>query len=275
MERHDANSVVTAEWHGAFQFNVHHIQGMMKHDSRSVVDSSSSTQKMHTSEANNLDVVLIGDSIVEHWEGKDMGISEPTLHRDHEVFEELFTRHGGGQIDGMAHGIGGDRCANLLYRLEHGEMPDGFNPKVWWLLVGTEDWKQGLDSDAIVAGILKIVATIRAAHPTSHIVVNSILPRGNERRDENPQYAALHDINHRLECYVETQNARAEPKAKNPHLAFFNATGIFLFEDPEVGYFVNPALLPDYVHPSAQGEEIWGRKIVEQVLKMTGHTSGK
>ena len=200
-----------------------------------------------------------------------MGISEPSLHRDHEVFEELFTRHGGGKIDGMAHGIGGDRCANLLYRLENGEMPNGFNPKVWWLLVGTEDWKNGVDSETIVAGILKIVNVIQEAHPRSHIVVNSILPRGNERRDENPHYAALYDINRRLECFVATENDKHDFGVTNPRLAFFNATSIFLFEDPEVGYFVNPALLPDYVHPSAQGEEIWGRKIVDQVLQMTGH----
>ncbi|CAB9515581.1 Platelet-activating factor acetylhydrolase IB subunit gamma [Seminavis robusta] len=262
-KRHDDNSALRAEWNYAFEFNVRHIRGVTKRV---------------TTETNPFDVVLIGDSIVEHWEGKDMGMNEPSLHRDHEVFEELFTKHGGGQIDGMAHGIGGDRCANLLWRLENGEMPPEFQPKVWWLLIGTEDWHVGVDSEAIVAGIIKIVMTIRQAHPSTHIVINSILPRGNEKRDDNPHYAALFDINQRLDCYVESENERRKQKlaqaeitpSKHEMLSFFNATAIFLFRDPEVGYFVNPALLPDYVHPSAQGEEIWGQQIVAKVLELTG-----
>ena len=231
---------------------MHHIQGVM--DTHSEID-----------------IVMVGDSIVEHWEGKDMGILEPTLHRDHEVFEELFTRHGGGKIDGMAHGIGGDRCASLLYRLENGEMPQNFNPKVWWILIGTQDWKAGIQSDAIVSGIAKIALAIRKIHPHSHIVINSILPRGNEERYGNPHYESLHDINHKVNCFVGSENARRKADTSIPELTFFNATDIFLFRDPEVGYFVNSALLPDYVHPSAQGEEIWGRKIVKEVLHLTSH----
>lgn len=257
--RQDDNVVVESEWKAAFEFNVRHIEGM---------------EQSLGGKNRKLDLVLIGDSIVEHWEGKDMGIVEPSLHRDHEVFSALFTRHGGGRIDGMAHGIGGDRCANLLYRLEHGEMPPDFNPKVWWVLIGTEDWSQGVASESITAGILKVIETIREAHPKSVIVVNSILPRGNEKIDDNPHYAALFDINQRLECYINTINSRQQGEdgilKRSKKLGFFNATPIFLFNDPEVGYFVNPALLPDYVHPSAQGEEIWGKQIVEKVLLMTG-----
>jgi lysophospholipase L1-like esterase len=244
---------VTAEWNYAFQFNIRHIQGMA---------------------GNDVDVVLIGDSIVEHWEGKDMGINEPTLHRDHLVFEELFSKKGGGLIEGMAHGIGGDRCSNLLWRLQNGEMPRNFEPQVWWVLIGTEDWRVGVGSEAIVAGIVNIVMTIQQAHPNAHIVINSILPRGNEKRNDNPHYAALFDINRRLACFVDSENARHAASAPQEDttlvpLTFFNATSIFLFLDPEVGYFVNPALLPDYVHPSAQGEEIWGEKIVDVVLNLT------
>lgn len=250
VARHDANTALTAEWNAAFRFNMRHIQGL--------VDNSG-----------DLDVVMIGDSIVEHWEGKDMGISEPSLRRDHEVFEELFTRHGGGKIDGMAHGIGGDRCANLLYRIENGEMPKNFDPKVWWILIGTEDWKAGVQSNAIVSGIIKIALTIREARPEAHIVINSILPRGNEEQDGNPHYESLHDINQKLECFVSSENERNQEDAETTEISFFNATNIFLFRDPEVGYFVNSALLPDYVHPSAQGEEIWGRQIVKEVLRLT------
>jgi lysophospholipase L1-like esterase len=280
-QRHDDNTVVTAEWNYAVQFNIRHIQSMTANSPEDDNDNDESTYTKTSQEAqSNVDVVLIGDSIVEHWEGKDMGINEASLHPDHEVFEELFSKKGGGQIDGMAHGIGGDRCSNLLWRLQNGEMPLNFEPKVWWILIGTEDWRVGVGSEAIVAGIVNIVTTIRQAHPTTHIVINSILPRGNEKRNENPHYAALFDINRRLACFVDSENARHQAAAMAQDqdaalvpvpLTFFNATSIFLFLDPEVGYFVNPALLPDYVHPSAQGETIWGEKIVEMILNLTAN----
>ena len=73
---------------------------------------------------------------------------------------------------------------------------------------------------------MKIVEIIRDAHPEAHVVINSILPRGNELRDENPHYQALHDINEQLACYVHSTNARTEPDSSNPQLAFFNVSKV-------------------------------------------------
>jgi len=163
----------------------------------------------------------------------------------------------------------------LLYRLENGEMPEPFNPKVWWVLVGREDWHLGVDNDAIVGGILTIVKTIQRTHPETQIVINSILPRGNEQQLGNPKFNALHTINNKLECFVHTENDKTLLEGNgDPKLVFFNATSIFLYEEPDEGYFVNTALLPDYVHLSAQGETIWGRKIVEMVLALTSDKHG-
>lgn len=42
----------------------------------------------------------------------------------------------GGDYDGLALGIAGDKSPNLLWRLQHGEMPKNLKSKVFWLLIG-------------------------------------------------------------------------------------------------------------------------------------------
>jgi len=39
----------------------------------------------------------------------------------------------------LSNRIAGDTAPNVLWRLMHGEMPDYFSPKVWWLVLGSND----------------------------------------------------------------------------------------------------------------------------------------
>jgi hypothetical protein len=58
-----------------------------------------------------LDVVLIGDSIMEHW--NDIGRSK--LKENAQVFQELFTTKGGGKINGVSLGVGGERVSTFFF----------------------------------------------------------------------------------------------------------------------------------------------------------------
>lgn len=58
--------------------------------------------------------------------------------------EMIFNQHfrkklGNATYEGVALGIAGDTSPNVLFRLLHGEMPDYFQPKVWWLSLGNND----------------------------------------------------------------------------------------------------------------------------------------
>ena len=90
---------------------------------------------------NEYDVALVGGSLIEHMAGKELGQRQTQLKRDEDVFESLFTKQGGGAIEGMALGISQDRISNLLYRLRMGELTYTFRPKVWWVAIGTKDWE--------------------------------------------------------------------------------------------------------------------------------------
>ena len=60
------------------------------------------------------------------------------------------------------------------------------------------------------------------------------------------------EINHKLFVYSELYEG----------LYFFNGTDLFI-EYEEDGVFVKKGLLPDYLHPTAEGHEIWAKGIVE------------
>ena len=234
-----------------------------------------------------VDIALIGDSMVEHLQGTELGQLVPEdLARDLDVFDQLFTKQGGGKIDGLALGIGGDRCSNLLYRLQHGELTADFTPKVWWIMVGTSDWELGTAPGAIVAGIVHIVQVLRLFHTDAQIVINSLLPRS--RLDDNE---SIQSINERLGCFVKAQSlmdddqdhtvaqAQQQQQQQQQHhhkrrLHFFNATNIFEERQDDGQFVVNPAFLvpnaeEEYRH--AHGEFLWGQKIVENVLQLIEH----
>lgn len=223
-------------------------------------------------------MVLVGGSLVEHMAGKELGQQKTYLKRDQDVFETLFTKQGGGSIEGLALGIGGDRCSHLLYRLRNGELiHPTFRPKVWWIVIGTQDWQLGVASESVVAGIISIVQSIRQIHPDAIVVINSLLPHDQSSH-------SIEEINRLLGCYVKSQSLIDEDKMRQverrqnsttPHhhkrlLHFFNATNLFMEKGNDGSYKVNPTyVLPGGEDvPDPHGEWLWGKKIVETVEQL-------
>ena len=59
-----------------------------------------------------LDVVFLGDSITEQWNGRDSGTPGEKYHNTSVVFDELFHKsQGGGSLEGLALGVAGDRVS--------------------------------------------------------------------------------------------------------------------------------------------------------------------
>jgi hypothetical protein len=68
----------------------------------------------------------------------------------------------------------------LLWRLQHGEMPDNLQAKVWWILVGANDLALTMCSeDVVTLGILRVAEEIAFHHPDAKIVIQGLLPRSN------------------------------------------------------------------------------------------------
>lgn len=66
--------------------------------------------------------------------------------------------------------------------MQHGEMPTSLNPKVFWLVMGTNDLALGMCSEEVVTlGIMRVAEEVHHHYPEAIVVVQGILPRSNHR----------------------------------------------------------------------------------------------
>eukprot|EP00980_Cylindrotheca_fusiformis_P026147 scaffold15472_cov117-Cylindrotheca_fusiformis.AAC.11 len=69
----------------------------------------------------------------------------------------------------------------------NGEMPSGFNPKIWWLEIGMNDiGRTQCSEEVVLLGVLRIVEEILNTKEDAHIVINSLLPMAELRGDFKP-----------------------------------------------------------------------------------------
>lgn len=175
-----------------------------------------------------VDLLFLGDSITEYWS------------KYPEIWEKAYGRYRPANF-----GSGGDRTQHVIWRIENGEL-DGISPKVLILLVGTNNTGNNT-AEQIAAADRKIVALIRAKLPDTKILLLAIFPRGprthNGRVDPwEEQMAKIRVINVDLASLEDGK-----------HIRFLDIGSAFLAPDGSIPDDV----MPDHLHPSAKGYEIW------------------
>ena len=144
----------------------------------------------------------------------------------------------------MNAGIGGDRTQHVLWRLDNGNI-DGIKPKLAVLMIGTNN-SNGQDNTAeeIADGTRAIVAKLRTHLPETKILLLAIFPRG-----EKPKASEL------------------SSKLADGKMVFYEDIGkAFLTEDGTL----TKEVMPDFLHLSAKGYEIWAKSIEPAVAKILG-----
>ncbi|HEY3519093.1 MAG TPA: GDSL-type esterase/lipase family protein [Gammaproteobacteria bacterium] len=130
-----------------------------------------------------IDVYFVGDSITRRWGALD--------------YPELLANFNGNFFGWNAanFGWGGDRTQNILWRLDHGELPPA-GPKVFVVQAGTNNLADFESTEvrvaAITAGIEAIVERCRRHAPTSLIVLTAMFPR-RDRPEFNSSIAAINE----------------------------------------------------------------------------------
>ncbi|KDD75918.1 hypothetical protein H632_c438p2 [Helicosporidium sp. ATCC 50920] len=184
------------------------------------------------------------------------------------VFEESF-----GAYNGRAFGIGGDQSAHLLWRVLHSELAPHAGPQVVILNIGTNDLGNAragttaaterqalLDAvDGILDRVSSIVAVLRRHLPGSFIVLSSLLPRAGEgaRRFAQPS------------AYTESLgavNAQFQAMAGRDRVVYRECAHVLLNGSGDI----EPALLPDGVHPSPAGYALLAKCYLEAVKELIG-----
>jgi lysophospholipase L1-like esterase len=170
----------------------------------------------------NVDVLFLGDSIVEFFAERAPGVWR----------REIAPL--GSVVD---FGIAGDRTQFVLWRARNGEL-DGTNARVVVLLIGTNNLATATPEN-VARGVAAIVATVREKLPRATVVLNALLPRGTP---DDPVRAKLAAVNARIAALADGDRVR-----------WLDAGPGFLGADGTI-----PAeLMPDRLHPSAAGYEVW------------------
>ena len=192
-----------------------------------------------------IDVLFLGDSITDFWRSTNPERGGKT------IWDREF-----GALKAANFGISADRTQHVLWRLRNGEA-EGYQPKVVVLLIGTNN--TGLERDGatirnttaeVVEGVTAVVNELRARFPAAKILFLAIFPRGEK---DSPQRIQIVEINRQL---AQLQDGR--------RVFFLDIGPKFLTPDGSIPR----AVMPDLLHPSEKGYQIWADAIREPLARL-------
>lgn len=223
------------------------------------------------------DVIFLGDSITHGWEGQ-------------KAWQEHF-----GAFKPVNLGIGGDQTGHVLWRITDGHELENLKPKAAVIMIGTNN-TGGHTAEQIAGGIKAIVQELKKQKPDIKILVLGVFPRGGggdaersmeqitagikpineELKKEKPDLKLLNSLVKSLE-----QQKGTIPAAKlNQKIGQINAIISKLDDGKTVFYkdigkeFLDASgglsgdVMPDYLHLSGKGYDIWGKAIKGDIEKL-------
>mmetsp|Transcript_62961 Transcript_62961/g.181111 ORF Transcript_62961/g.181111 Transcript_62961/m.181111 type:complete len:409 (-) Transcript_62961:1197-2423(-) len=209
----------------------------------------------------DLDIVFFGDEIVERLDGTSNLGSRTLGGGMREPFEQLFTKAGGGDLEGLALGSSSDTGPNMLWHIENG-LIDNINPKVWFISVGgNELFREKCTDRIVVASILQVLKAIAERKPGAAFVIHGILPRKDDPRSKS-QFLKKNWK------YAQTINTHVRKFCEHaPRLYYMQAGPLFLQETEEARgrRVIDSKLLEDGVLPTKEGLMVWGEYIAKKV----------
>jgi len=197
--------------------------------------------KRATEAGDKAQVIFIGDSITQGWEGEGK-----------EVWAKYYA-----QRNAVNLGIGGDRTQHVLWRLDHGNL-DGLKPRAAVVMIGTNN-SNGEDNtvEQIADGVAAIVKQLREKLPQTKVLLLAIFPRSE---NPSPQRGKILQVNQIVQKLADDQSV------------FWIDFGYkFVNRDGTIPH----DLMPDYLHLSRRGYEIWAEAIEDRLSAVLGDTRVK
>lgn len=190
----------------------------------------------------DVQVLFLGDSITQGWSGSGKKVWAAN-------YEPMKAAN---------FGIGGDKTQDILWRLTEGKELEGIHPKVCVLMIGTNN--AGANSaEQIAEGVKADVAELRKQRPEMKILLLGVFPRAGGIKKEdtvapkeklNPKIAAINNIICKLDDGKMVKYLDIGPK-------FLNAEG-----------GLEKAVMPDLLHLSEKGYQIWADAIKESLAEL-------
>jgi beta-glucosidase len=182
-----------------------------------------------------VELIFIGDSITQGWEGAGK-----------KVWEEYY-----GKRHAVNLGIGGDRTQHVLWRLDHGNI-EGINPKLAVMMIGTNNARDNTPQET-AAGVKAIVEKLRAKLPNTKILLLAVFPRGADKDDP-------------LRKKNEAVNDMIKGLADNKMVYYKDIGNNFLGPDGSL----SKETMPDLLHLNEKSYRTWAESIEPDVKKLLG-----
>jgi len=180
-----------------------------------------------------VDLVFIGDSITQGWEGSGK-----------DVWAKYYANRNTVNL-----GIGGDRTQHVIWRLDNGNLKN-ITPKAAVIMIGTNN--SGSNTSAEIAdGVKVIVEQIRKMSPKTKILVLGVFPRGTNNDD------ARRKVN-------QGANAIFKNLADSKHVHYLDIGAHFLTDDGTL----TREIMPDLLHLSPKGYLIWAESIEKPLVDL-------
>jgi lysophospholipase L1-like esterase len=176
--------------------------------------------------ASSIKLVFDGDSITDFWQSKGK-----------EVWAQRYA-----QLGAFDFGISGDRTQHVLWRLSTGQV-DNVKPVLIALMIGTNNLSANTDAE-IAEGVAAIVQEYRTRCPDAVVLLQAIFPRGQQA--DSPGRARIKAINQIIAKLHDGKKVVFVDFGEK----FLNADGT-----------MSPEIMPDFLHPSAKGYQIWADAI--------------
>jgi beta-glucosidase len=181
-------------------------------------------------------VLFIGDSITQGWEGDG---------------KDIWTKYYGPR-KAVNLGIGGDRTQHVLWRLDNAPL-EGLKPKAAVVMIGTNNSNsEDNTAEQIVDGVTAIVSKLRARLPNTKVLLLAIFPRGE---NFNAQRGKITQINQVLEKLGDGKSVFFLDIGHR----FLSSNGMLPGE-----------IMPDYLHLSPSGYQIWAEAIEPKLTELLG-----
>lgn len=196
-------------------------------------------QKRHASfndrvKQGNVDIVFIGDSITQGWEGDGK-----------DAWAQFY-----GDRNAVNLGIGGDQTQHVLWRLDNGNI-DGIKPKAAVVMIGTNNFKANT-AEEIGEGITAIVNKLRTKLPETKILLLAIFPRDEKPSENREKLAKASEI--------------ASKTADNKNVFFLDIGSEFLTDDGTLP----KETMPDFLHLSPKAYLAEARALEPMVSQLLG-----
>jgi lysophospholipase L1-like esterase len=185
-------------------------------------------------EKGEADVIFIGDSITQGWEGAGK-----------KVWADNFA-----PLKAVNLGIGGDQTGHVLWRITEGKELEPIKPKLAVMMIGTNNMG-GHTPEQIAGGVKAIVEELRKQKPEMKILVLGIFPRSAK-------------VDDKIRMKVKDTNAIIAKLDDGKKVYYKDIGEKFLTSDGTL----EKKIMPDLLHLSGEGYQIWADSIKDDVAKL-------